>query len=86
MGTEIDLTVGSVMVDWSKNRRGRDQCMLFQVQDRTRSEIKDGDDDQPANGEERPGAWRLDRSLRITVPRLDLLGFTLETARVDDES
>ena len=37
MGTEIDLTVGGVMVDWSKNRRGRDHGVLFQPQDRMRT-------------------------------------------------
>jgi hypothetical protein len=86
MGTEIYLTVGGVMVDWSKNRRGRDHGVLFQGEDRKRCEPEaDDDQDEEDAGEEPLGDWRLARSLQSTVPRLDLLGFTPETARAEYE-
>ena len=34
MGTIIDLTVGGLEVDWSKNYKGIDHGDLFQEQDR----------------------------------------------------
>jgi hypothetical protein len=83
MGTEIYLTVGGVMVDWSKNRRGRDHGVLFQPQDRTRTPP---DPDDAAEGSpDSPDAWRLARSLRSTVPRLELLGYTVETTKAEYE-
>jgi len=36
LGTIIDLTVGGVVVDWSKNSRGIDHGALFQEGDRKR--------------------------------------------------
>lgn len=83
MGTEIDLSVGGVMVDWSKNRRGRDHGVLFQHQDRIRpppDPNADTDEDPDS-----PDAWRLARSLRSIVPRLELLGYTVETTKAEYE-
>ncbi|MCQ4241492.1 HEPN/Toprim-associated domain-containing protein [Stutzerimonas stutzeri] len=81
MGTIIDLTVGGVVVDWSKNSRGIDHGALFQEGDRKRlrsEQIDYGYFDQnnlsPADME-----MAFSRSLRTLVPRLELLGFRLET-------
>ncbi|KZE53901.1 hypothetical protein J3A72_001448 [Stenotrophomonas sp. PvP093] len=62
MGTIIDLTVGGLEVDWSKNYKGIDHGDLFQEQDR-----------------EPDGEFR--RPLRTIVPRLELLGYRIETVR-----
>lgn len=90
MGTEIYLTVGGVMVDWSKNRRGRDHGVLFHPEDRRRLGNEPVDEANLEDSRERPVEWEFARPLRTTVSRLDLLGYTPETveaeyARVLDE-
>jgi hypothetical protein len=83
MGTEIYLTVGGVIVDWSKNRRGRDHGVLFQPPDRMRKAPEpDGEVGDDLNS---PDGWRFARSLRSTVPRLELLGYTVDTAKAEYE-
>jgi hypothetical protein len=83
VGTIIDLTVGGVAVDWSKNSRGTDHGALFQEGDRKRLRSEqihydyfDGNGLSPADME-----MAFSRSLRAVVPRLELLGFRLETVR-----
>ena len=81
MGTIIDLTVGGVVVDWSKNSMGIDHGALFQEGDRKRLRSEqidygyfDRNNLSPADME-----MAFSRSLRTLVPRLELLGFRLET-------
>lgn len=78
MGTEIDLKIGNIVIDWSKNSRGIDHGMLFQDHDRTHIKISE---DLRAHYSENETDSKLSdraliRSLRVTVPRLELLGFT----------
>jgi hypothetical protein len=81
LGTIIDLTVGGVVVDWSKNSMGIDHGALFQEGDRKRLRSEqidygyfDRNNLSPADME-----MAFSRSLRTLVPRLELLGFRLET-------
>jgi HEPN/Toprim N-terminal domain 1 len=77
MGTMIDLRVGNLVADWGKNEFYRDHRSLFQRRD-VRSVLAGQD----------PGGQEgmintLSRSLRDVVPRLHLLGYTLESARAE---
>jgi hypothetical protein len=70
-------------LDWSKNSKGRDHGALFQVIDRKRLrsdqinyENQTDDDDILALSE-----MAFARSLRDILPRLELLGFTLERVK-----
>jgi hypothetical protein len=84
VGTEIELKVGPLMLDWSKNGRGRDHGVLFREQDRTHIRPAPTDDEGDyIESEEEQRA--LVRSLISTVPRLELLGFTIETAKAEYE-
>lgn len=83
MGTEIYLTVGGVMIDWSKNRRGRDHGILFQQEDRRRLRREPSADAEGAESDDQPVEWEFARPLRTTVPRLDLLGYTPETVKAE---
>lgn len=87
MGTEIDLRVGAVMVDWSKNSRGGDHGILFQEGDRTglRSDQTDYDYCKQHGIDTEPAESALVRSLKTAVPRLELLGFSVERARAEYE-
>lgn len=80
MGTIIDLTVGDVSVDWSKNFRGNDHGALFQEQDRQRlhSEQADDDDEDPDSASSHR-KMVFARPLRTLAPRLELLGYRIET-------
>jgi hypothetical protein len=82
VGTEIYLKVGNVVVDWSKNSRGDDHGVLFQEQDRTRippdEELREYYAENDIDSE--PAERALVRSLRATVPRLELLGFSAAVA------
>lgn len=87
MGTEIHLEVGGVSIDWSKNNAGTDHRSLFQEGDRTRLPTEEAGDDATHLED---GA--LVRTLARILPRLDLMGWTLDAARaeynalVDDQS
>lgn len=80
MGTEITLEVGGLTVDWSKNSFGVDHGMLFQEQDRKCVHSDQIDYDYYKEENEDPGLMEMAfcRSLREIVPRLELLGFTLD--------
>lgn len=80
VGTIITLTVEGLDVTWSKNRRGPDHGALFQATDRSvlaDEEVEEGED---AEGFE-AAHMGFQRKLRDVVPRLELLGYTLDRAR-----
>ncbi|KQZ91501.1 HEPN/Toprim-associated domain-containing protein [Pseudomonas sp. Root562] len=77
MGTVISLDVGGVTVDWAKNNSGADHRSLFQEGDRVW--IKADNDDE----EDSYGYDALARPLLRVIPRLNLLGSTIEAARAE---
>ncbi|TYO70141.1 hypothetical protein DQ397_004400 [Pseudomonas sp. CK-NBRI-02] len=83
MGTIIDLTVGGLEVDWSKNHRGIDHGMLFQDCDRqyVRSDQIDYNYLQERGLSAADREMAFSRPLRTLVPRLELLGYRIETVR-----
>lgn len=83
MGTIIDLTVGGLEVDWSKNSRGIDHGVLFQEQDRqrVRSDAINYDYYKERNLSPADMEIAFSRPLRTMVPRLELLGYRIETVR-----
>ncbi len=85
MGTEISLDVGGLSIDWSKNARGADHGALFQDVDRKRLRSNEIDYGYFAESREDPGPMEmaLVRPLKDVVPRLELLGFTLEAAKAE---
>lgn len=86
MGTCIELTVGGVTLDGSKNSMGNDHGFLFQERDRTRrlsdqinyDYYAEHPNEDPADSEA-----AFVRSLARVLPRLDLLGHTLDAARAE---
>jgi len=86
VGTCIELTVGGVALDGSKNSMGSDHGFLFQECDRTRRLSDQINYDYCA---EHPNEDFTDieaafvRSLARVLPRLDLLGHTLDAARAE---
>ena len=80
MGTEISLELGGLTLDWSKNSRGADHGALFQEKDRKpiRSDQIDYDYFSEVKDSPEPMEMAFCRSLREVVPRLDLLGFTVD--------
>lgn len=83
MGTEISLAIGGVNLDWSKNHRGTDHGALFQDQDRcpVRCDQIDYDYYEEESADPRPTEMAFARKLEDMMPRLELLGFTLDQAR-----
>ena len=83
MGTEITLEVGGLTVDGCKNSRGLDHGMLFQVKDRKRIHSDQVDYDYFRENNEDPGPMEMAfcRPLKEVVPRIELLGFTLDQVR-----
>jgi HEPN/Toprim N-terminal domain 1 len=87
MGTEIELKIGGVSLDYSKNNMGNDYGFLFQEGDESRRRSDAINYDYYA---EDPGADQQDlaeqeaafvRTLTRALPRLQLLGYTIEHAR-----
>lgn len=87
MGTEITLEVGGLTLDWSKNSSGADYGMLFQEKDRQPLHSDQVDYDYYEENNEDLEAMEMSfcRSLREIVPRLELLGFTLDMAEREYE-
>ena len=83
MGTEISLDIAGLSVDWSKNNRGADHGFLFQSGDRRRIPWEDDDDEDDPDRSLMEMAFI--RPLCTVLPRLELLGHTLATAKVDYE-
>lgn len=81
MGTEITLQVGPVTLDWSKNSRGGNHGILFQEKDRTQVPAPEYDNELLASDDGGVYALALVRPLSSTVPRLEILGFTLRAAQ-----
>lgn len=74
MGSLITLSLGSLEIDWGKNSIGRDHSALFVPGDR--KEVDHYYADEVVEG--RPA---LVRTLRSTIDRLELLGYTLADCR-----
>ena len=87
MGTEITLQVGGLTLTYSKNEIGRDHGMLFQEQDRNRLRSDQINYDWYAENHEDPAQMEMafSRPLRTVIPRLELLGFTLNFAKTEYE-
>jgi hypothetical protein len=83
VGTEITLEVGGLTLDWNKNRRGNDHGILFQPKDRKRVSSQEIDYEYFAENDEDPGPMEMAfcRPLREVVPRVELLGYSLENIK-----
>lgn len=82
MGTSIELCIGKVFLSYSRNFMGTDYGFLFQDGDlfrRKAGAIKY--DSYEENSEEKEELFA--RTLSRILPRLDMLGFTLESARAE---
>jgi hypothetical protein len=91
MGTSIELTVGGVSLAYSKNHMGMDWGYLFQEGDllhrRTAAINYDYYTEHPEEADELANAeLTLVRSLSRVLPRLTLLGHSLESARAEYEA
>lgn len=91
MGTSIELTVGGVSLSYSKNHMGLDFGFLFQDGDETCRKL-DGINYEyyEENPEKLPELAEQEavfaRPLSRVLPRLSLLGSTIETARAEYEA
>lgn len=88
MGTSIELCVGNVSLSYSKNFMGEDYGFLFQKGDLFRRKTDainyDYYEEHPEEKEELAEAEELfARTLSRILPRLEILGFTLEAARTE---
>lgn len=83
MGTSIELAIGGISVDWSKNSRATDHGPLFQEQDRKCVRSDQIDYEYFEREQESPADMEMafSRTLRSMLPRLELLGYTLTTVR-----
>lgn len=88
MGTEITLELGGLTIDWCKNLRGVDHGMLFQDKDRKRIRSDQIDYDYFDENNEDPGPMEMafSRNLKETIPRIELLGLTIDQVRREYES
>ena len=84
MGTEIHLKIAGMSLDWAKNGMGVDHGFLFQESDRTRRRSDEIDYDYFAKNECDPAVYEaaFARPLSRVLPRLDLVGFGIERARL----
>ena len=80
MGTTIHLEIGGVTIDCSKNNAGTDHRCLFQEGDRVRLHSKEDEAESHATLSEGDA---LVRTLARILPRLDLMGYTLDAARAE---
>lgn len=88
MGTSIELCIGNVSLSYSKNFMGVDYGFLFQEGDlfRRRTDSVDYNfyEEHPTEIEDLAEAEELfARTLSRILPRLEILGFTLEAARAE---
>src|SRR5271168_1582963 len=83
MGTVITLSLGGIDIDWAKNHRGTDHGSLFQPADRKTKPSDQVDYDYFKESGEDPSDMEraFVRPLKSVVPRLELLGFTIEAVR-----
>lgn len=86
MGTEISLDVGGATIDWSKNHRGVDHGALFQLADKSRT-FSDQIDYDYFTEKDDPDLVLMEtgfsKPLKDVVPRLELLGYSLEKAEAE---
>ncbi len=85
MGTAITLDIGGLTLTYNKNHIGWDHGMLFQERDRQRLRSDQINYDWFTEHEEDPGPMEMafSRPLREVVPRIELLGFTLDFAKTE---
>ena len=85
MGTNIKLEIAGMTLDWCKNSRGTDHGALFQDADRKRTYSDQIDYDYFRENDEDLASMEMAfvRKLKDILPRLDLLGFTREVARLE---
>ncbi|WP_251978728.1 HEPN/Toprim-associated domain-containing protein [Salinicola avicenniae] len=91
MGTSIELTVGNVPLDYAKNSMGNDYGFLFQEADLIRQKSERINYDYYAEHPEEKAELEESeltflRPLSRVVPRLNLLGHTLDRARTEYQS
>jgi HEPN superfamily Toprim-like protein len=88
VGTEIRLTIGDVSLDYAKNDMGNDYGFLFQDGDLTRRRSDAINYEYYKNNPEEENELAAHeaafaRPLRRVLPRLQLLGHTLDSARAE---
>ena len=85
MGTTISLRVAGTDIDWTKNGPGENHGPLFQDYDltRLRSEQLDYDGVDPNDPDLAREEIAFARQLSAVVPRLELLGFTLDQVETE---
>ena len=83
VGTMITLDIGGLTVYARKNSRGNDHGMLFQEKDRKQIRCEQVNYEYCEEHDEDPSSMEMafSRPLREVVPRLELLGFTLDQVR-----
>lgn len=91
MGTEIRLTVGHVSLSYAKNHMGIDFGSLFQVDDETRRPSEEVNYEYYEQHPEKMDDLNeieaaFVRPLKRVLPRLNLLGHSLESARDEYET
>lgn len=91
MGTSIELSVGNVSLSYSKNHMGIDCGFLFQDGDLTRRKSESIDyeyyEENPESKQEIEEAEEtFARALCRVIPRLNILGYTLDAARAEYNS
>lgn len=88
MGTSINLTIADLSIDYAKNEMGSDHGPLFQEEDRQRRRSDQINYDYyKQNSEEDLPSHEASfaRPLSRILPRLTLLGFTINSARFEYE-
>ena len=85
VGTTISLRVAGTDIDWTKNGPGENHGPLFQDYDltRLRSEQLDYDGVDPNDPDLAREEIAFARQLSAVVPRLELLGFTLDQVETE---
>jgi len=91
VGTEIQLTIGHVSLDYAKNSMGNDYGFLFQNGDLTRRRSDaisyEYYKEHPEEAEELDAhEAAFVKPLKYVLPRLQLLGYNLERARQEYEA
>jgi len=89
LGTDICLKIDGVTIDWSKNSMGSDHGFLFQKADRCRIRSDQIDYEYAAQRPEEDVSVRdaaVVRPLSRILPRLNLVGYTIDAARQEYEA
>lgn len=91
MGTAIELCIGSVSLAYAKNYMGKDYGFLFQGADLIHRKADPIDQDFPEKYAEEIAVFTVRdelfaRTLSRIIPRLNMLGLTLENARAEYEA